>query len=193
MSPVLVNPYLSFGSGGFAGLTEPWGEVARQTSISGGKLTISGLDLSSVLVVRLFITGVAVTTDDSSIKLRFHVGGSEVSSSTYQRTDRRVAAGVDQVGGNSGDDSIPLSSVAATQMVGNAATEAFHSVVTVYDVASTSLYKKSFHRSAYSIPSGDEMTVYGGGALLNTGALTGFTVFGSSNLTAGSVIVLGVA
>ena len=190
--PVLVNPYLSFGSGGPVDLSEPWGEVARQTSISGGKLTISGLDLSGLLVVRLIINGLTVTTDDSPIRLRFHVAGSEVSSSTYQRTDRRVMNGVDQVGGSSGDDHIPLSSVGTSNGVGNAATEAFHSVVTIYDVASTSLYKKSFHRSTYSVPSGDTMTIYGGGALLNTGALTGFTVYASSNLTGGSVIVLGV-
>jgi hypothetical protein len=191
--PVLVNPYI-YGSGVAppVDLTEPWGEVARQTSISGGALTISGLDLSGLQVVRLFITGVTVTTDDTSIELRFLVGGVEITSSTYQYTTRRVAAGVDAVGGSSGDSSIPLTSRSAAQGVGNASTEAFGAVVTIYDVASTSLYKKCFARSAYSIPSGDVMTIVGGGALLNTGALTGFKVYGASNLTAGSVIALGV-
>lgn len=190
--PVLVNPYLSFGGGGPVDLTEPWGEVGRVTSLSSGALVLSGLDLSGLLVVRLFINGVTVTTDDTFVKLRFYVAGSEVSSSTYQRTDRRVMNGVDQVGGSSGDDSMALSSVGTANGVGNASTEAFHSVVTIYDVASTSLYKKCFWRSAYSVPSGDLMTTYGAGALLNTGALTGFKVFGTSNLTAGSIIALGV-
>jgi hypothetical protein len=192
MSPVLVNPYLSFGGGGGpVDLTEPWGEVSRQETIVGGTLTVGGLDLSGLQVVRLLVNGVTVTTDDATVLLRYIVAGSEISSG-YRWCVARYATGLDSALASASDSSIALTSNVATQGVGNAATEGFSAVVTVYHPTST-LHKNCAFRSSWSKPDGTLITAASGsGGLTDSGAITGFVLLGSSNLTAGNVIVLGV-
>jgi hypothetical protein len=168
---------------------EPWGEVARQETIASGKLTISGLDLSGIQVVRLFINGVTVTTDDSQVLLRFLVAGSEVS--TGYQWGHVITAGTATA--SSSDSSIHLTTNTATEGVGNASTEGFGAVVTIYNPGSTSLFKRANYKSTWVQPAGTlQGTTAGGGSLDNTGALTGFALLGSSNLTGGTMIVLGV-
>jgi hypothetical protein len=191
MSPVLVNPYLSFGTAGPVDLSEPWGEVARQESLSSGKLNVSGLDLSGITALRLFINGVTVTTDDSTIKLTFIIAGSEITANYAWEHERFIGGSVNPTGSTS-DSSIALTATAATHGVGNASTESFGAVVTIHAPTGTQ-HKKCFYRSWWLRPDGTgaEATV-GGGQLANSGAITGFVVSGSSDLTGGNVIVLGV-
>ena len=194
--PVLVNPYLSFGGGaGPVDLTEQWGEVARQETISAGKLTISGLDLSGIQVCRVLINGVTVTTDNTQIFLRLHIGGSEVSASAYRYSTRRLTTSVDDIiSSGSGIDvtEIPLSSSASSRGVGNASTEGFGADLVLFGV-SGSLYKRGSLHTWYTKPDGVVMSHYAGTLqLADTGAVTGLTVYGDSDLTGGSVVVLGV-
>lgn len=179
------------GGGGPIDLSEPWGEVARQETLASGKLTIAGLDLTGIQVVRLYLNGVTVTTDDSQVLLTYLIGGSEVTAG-YRWALRRLGAGVDGTSGSNSDSAIHLTSAAATQGVGNASTEGFDAVVTVYHPGG-SLFKRANWRSVWSQPDGTVMqSAFSGAALDNTGAITGFVVAGSSDLTAGTVIVLGV-
>lgn len=197
MSPVLVNPYLSFGGGGSSpvDLTEAWGEVARQETISAGKLTISGLDLSGIQALRVLINGVTVTTDNTQMFLRLHVAGSEVSSSDYRYTYHRISSSLDDIpsaGTGVTVTEVPLSTSASSRGVGNASTEGFGADLVVFGV-SGSLYKRASIHSWWTLPSGVGITnISGAFQLANTGAVTGLTVFGDSDLTGGTVIVLGV-
>jgi hypothetical protein len=192
--PGLLNPFLSFGSSGPIDLTEPWGEVARQETLSSGKLTISGLDLTGIKVVQFHISGVTVTTDDSTVSCRLIIAGSEVSSGyryAFQARDS-VATAAGQFGGSTSASEILLTATTATMGVGNASTEGFSGVVTVYNPAGA-LHKRCFVRSSYLTPAGNVGGIdFGGGQLNNSSAVTGFIVQGSSNLTAGTVIALGV-
>ncbi len=190
--PGLLNPFSSFGTGSTPNdITEPWGEVARQDTVSGGKLTISGLDLSGMRVVRLYLDGITVTTDDSQVFLRFMVGGSEVSTGYRWSIGRTTVSLDDIVGSNSGTE-IPLSSL-STRGVGNASTEGLGAVIAIFDPGATTTYKRCHGQSAYTKPDGTLMELgVIGGQLDNTGALTGVVVYASSNLTGGTVIMLGV-
>jgi hypothetical protein len=179
----ILNPFQSFGSlGPPLDLAEPWAEVDRQETIASGKLTISGLNLQNIQVVRLLISGVAVTTDD----------GSEVSSG-YRWGMSRNAPSLDTGTASTSDSSIMLTPTTATQGVGNASTEGLNAVVTVYAPGSITLHKRCHYRSVWSRPDGTLIhAATGVGDLGNTGAITGFVVLGSSDLTAGTMIALGV-
>jgi hypothetical protein len=170
---------------------EPWGEVARQETLSGGALTITGLDLSGIECVQFHLNGLTVTTDDSQVLFRYIIGGVEISTG-YFWSVKRLATGLDGVSGTGSDTSIHLTSAVATNGVGNAATEGFDAVVTVFQPAG-SLHKRCHFHAAWSMPDGTLMTgAYGGGQLNDSGAITGVKVFGSSDLTGGTVIALGV-
>lgn len=189
MSPVLVNPF-RFAAGGPADVTEPWGEITRQTSIASGKLTISGLDLTGMMAIQLHISGITVTTDDSQAFLRLHIGGSEVSTG-YEYAARETASGVNASLVSTSATEIPLSS-APTASVGNASTEGLSAVVTIF-APSGSLYKRLVYRSVWSQPDGTVRQLSSAVAHLeNTGAITGVVVYAGSDLTGGSVIMLGV-
>lgn len=190
---MIVSPFQSFGANAPVDITEPWGEVARVTSVSGGKLTISGLDLSGLMLVKIFISGVTVTTDDSQVLFRFIIGGSEIATG-YRWAGAFVAPSITAHDGSSNSDtSIHLTSSTAAEGVGNASTEGFGAVLTIPGPASTSLYKKVYYHSAYSNPAGNGMSSFNaGGQLDNASAVEGFVVLGSSDLTGGSMIVLGV-
>jgi hypothetical protein len=189
----ILNPFQSFGSlGPPLDLAEPWAEVDRQETIASGKLTISGLNLQNIQVVRLLISGVAVTTDDSTVSLRFRISGSEVSSG-YRWGMSRNAPSLDTGTASTSDSSIMLTPTTATQGVGNASTEGLNAVVTVYAPGSITLHKRCHYRSVWSRPDGTLIhAATGVGDLGNTGAITGFVVLGSSDLTAGTMIALGV-
>lgn len=188
--PVLVNPF-RFGTTTLVDLTEPWGEVARVTSVVGGKLTISGLNLSGIQVMRLYINGVTVTTDDSQIFLRFLIADAEISTG-YRWGVNRLTSGLNDLVASAAGTELPLSS-SSTRGVGNASTEAIGAVVTIFDPGSATLYKRSWYHTVYSKPDGTLMELATSiGALENTGALTGVVLYGSSDLTAGSIVVLGV-
>jgi hypothetical protein len=168
-------------------LTEPWGEVARQESTVGGKLTISGLNLSNITVVRLFITGVRVTDDDSQLFLRYIIDGTEYTGSDYLWTTYGAGSPV-----ASPESAISLTPSAAAAKVGNASTESYDGVVTIHGPALT-LPKLAYVTGAFVKPDGSLGRVtYGAGKLNASGKITGVVIYGSSDLVAGNLILLGV-
>ena len=174
---------------------EPWDEIARQETIAAGKLTLSGLSLSAYRVVRLYILGVTVTTDDTALNMRWHISGSEISSSDYRYAYTRLAVGLDDVTGSGSGitvTEIPVSSQEATRGVGNASTESYAAVFTIWEPAG-SHYKRAYLQAFWTKPDGAPFTFPLGGVQLdNTGPLTGFTVYGSSDLTGGALVLTGV-
>jgi hypothetical protein len=172
---------------------QPWDEIARQETIASGELTLSGLTLTDYMAVQLLVNGVTVTTDDSTVGLTILIAGSEITSGYawgLQRTSFSVGG---TARGSTSDSAIRLTSTTATQGVGNASTESFSAVVYLHHPTSA-LHKKAFYRSAWVQPAGTDMEVsVGGGQLANNGAITGFVIAGSSDLTAGNMILLGVA
>lgn len=193
---VQVNPYLSFGSGGntVVDLTEPWGEAARVTTLTSGALVLSGYDFSGLICVQFHISGVTVTSDDTTVSLQFYIDNSLVTSGyRYGHNSRDSAATVGAQEGSTSIASIPLVDTRANRGVGNASTEGMSAVVTLYSPASSTQHKRCFTKSSYIIPAGNAAgIVYGGGQLNNSGAVTGIKVIGSSDLTGGSIIALGV-
>ena len=190
----LVSPFTSFGSGGGnVVLGEPWDEIGRQESISGGALTLSGLDLTGLVAVRLIVSGITVTTDDTQLSLRFFIGGSEVSGASDYHWGIRQMGGTSTTVRDTADSEIALTPDGANLGVGNAATKSWSGVVTVWNPTST-LHKLAHIKGVWVDPPGNyRSTTHAGGALQNSGAITGFKVFGSSNLTGGSILLLGVA
>jgi hypothetical protein len=90
-------------------------------------------------------------------------------------------------------DAVPISSAEATRSVGNASTEGYSATITIYEPGSTAHHKRAFITAYWTTPSGVPFTFPLGGCQLdNTGALTGFTVYASSDLTGGTLILLGV-
>jgi len=172
--------------------TEPWGEITRQETIVSGALTITGLNLVECVAVRLIISGVTVTTDDSQVLLRFYINGSEVSGASDYQWGMRQMGGTSTTIHDAADSEIHLTAETATMGVGNAASESFHSTVTVTNPAGTT-HKKAHIKSVWiDAPGNYRSATYAGGQLNNAGAITGFKVFGSSDLTAGSIVLLGV-
>jgi hypothetical protein len=169
---------------------EPWEEITDAT-VAGGKLTLSGLSLSGYAVVRLLVTGVTVTTDDSEIRLTFIVAGTEVTAG-YNWALSRTSPGVGAQSAAAGATYISLTAAVATQKVGNAAGKSFSAIITVHAPTGTQ-NKKAFHRSIWTRTGGEpEGGTYAVGELPNAGAITGFVVAGESDLVSGTVTLLGV-
>src|SRR4051812_8081810 len=100
--PGIINPFL--GVVAIGGVANPWDDIARQDTISGGTLTISGVDLTGVMFVRLIMTGITVTTDDSSVRSTMIIAGSEITTGSYGWAMERVASGVTTSSFNAGTD-----------------------------------------------------------------------------------------
>jgi hypothetical protein len=164
--------------------------VGRVTSVSAGALTLSGLDLSGIMCLRLLIQGVTVTTDDSNVFLRYLIGGSEISSA-YLYAWNRISNGIDDVQASASDSGIRMTATSA-RGVGNASTESFGGSVTVWHPTTTQHKRCAFHASWTKPDGGICQSTLGAGELDNSGAITGFKLYGSSDLTAGTIIALGV-
>lgn len=178
--------------GAFATLpAEPWGEVTRQDTLSAGKLILSGLSLSHLMAARLHISGVTVTTDDSQVFLRLHISGSVVSSSTYRWGYMRLGSGdLTPVGSAGTATEIPVSS-SATRGVGNASGESLAADVLIFGPAAANWKYLSIH-SHWVKPAATGHTLNGAAHLEDTGPITGFEVYGSSDLTAGTLTLTGL-
>lgn len=170
-----------------------WEEIARQETIGSGALTITGLDLSSLLAIQVVISGVTVTDDGTDVMLRFHVSGSEVSTGYQWGTSVISTSTATTAAGSTSDSGIHLSaSTSSAWKTGNASTKSKHAIVTVDSPGSTALHKKVFVQSAEIGPTGNAPRTLGSGVLANAGAITGLTVYGSAALTGGKVVVLGL-
>lgn len=189
----LVSPFTSFG----AGVTHtPWEEVGRTSSVSGGAITLTGLDLTPYMAVQVILSGITTGTDDTQVHLRFTVSGSAVSASDYQWIIEATGAttGFFEGTADSDDTEITLTRQAATAALGNASTESLSGVVTIFMPTSGSLYKVAVAELDYvQAASASIITTAVGGLYESTNVIDGVQLFGSSNLTAGTIIVLGLA
>lgn len=191
MSPMLVSPFTSFGSGTpSSGLTEPWGELGRSSTITSGAITVSGLTLTSVSAIQVLLLGLHVTTDDSLVQIQWLVAGSLVTTG-YRWACRRHSSAVNLVGSTS-DSSIHLTEASAsTHAVGNAAEESLGGWIYLPGPAA-GVYKAARFETTHQRPDTVLTVNTGGGLLEDTGAVTGVKVLASSDLTAGEVVVLGM-
>lgn len=180
------------GGGGVVNLTDPWEEFDRTSTITAGELVLSGYDLTGVAVVKAILTGVTITTDDSSVAFRLHVGGSEVATGYQHVLSAGNSAGTSDALNTTTATEVPLTSTTATRMLGNVSTEGLGAEITIYSPGSTSLYKRCMVTGTYGQAGGEVARVRGACELTNTGAVTGITVFGSSDLTAGTLVLLGL-
>jgi hypothetical protein len=172
-----------------------WAQVASMDAPSSNVFALTSLDFSTYTIIQIVCSGITVTSDDTDMQLRFYVSGAEVTGGTDYHwgvcsISAAAAINNDGVGGAS---SIQLQSDDAGWSVGNAATEGFHSVITVGSPASTSLYKYANYHTVLTTLAGQAVGFFGAGVMLNAGAIDGVKVFGSTNLTAGKVRILGLA
>jgi hypothetical protein len=193
--PTLLNPFQSFGTGSTPGFTNAWAEVTRTSTVSAGAISLTGLTLTSYVAVRFVLTGITTGTDDTTVQLRFYVGGSEISTGYTWGGSRgaTVLNGFSETRVNNADDAFALTREGtATGNLGNDVTEALHAVVTLF-APTGSLYKLAYVDAGYTqAASASAVSSLVGGRLGNTGAIDGIKLYGSSNLTAGTIIVLGL-
>jgi hypothetical protein len=190
--PVLVNPYLSFGGGsGAVDLTDPWEEIDRTSTLASGTLVLAGYDFSGIAALQIIVSGVTITTDDSTVEMRFYIAGSEISSGYQWELSMGNSAGTTAAPVSASDDSIVLTDTTATRMLGNVSTEAFGAVITIYDPGSA-LHKRCRYTCGYGQAVGEVARIRGSGELANSGALTGVVLMGSTNLTGGTIVLLGL-
>lgn len=172
-------------------LTDPWEEITRVSVVS-GKLTVSGLDFSGIAIIKAFLDDVTITTDDSSVAFRLHVAGSEASTGYEHVVGIVNSAGTGDSLNSVSATEVPLTSSTATRLLGNDSTEGLGAEITIYSPGSTSLYKRCTITGVYGQSGGLPSRIRGDAQLVNTSAVTGITVFGSSNLTGGTLILLGL-
>lgn len=169
-----------------------WTEIDRLNAPSSGVFDFPSLTLTGYDVLQILCLGIRVTTDGSIVRLSFYVGGSEVTSG-YLWADQAISgSGAAVADGDTSDPSIVLGSDNAGWNTGNAATESFGARIFVDNPLSTALYKKASF-DAWSVNTGGAPQGHSGAGLMaNAGAIGGLKISGSSNLTAGKVIILGL-
>lgn len=191
--PGILNPFRLGGSGLTpVNLTEPWDVIASTSSIVGGELALTDYDFSNVKVLKLHISDITVTTDDSTVFLTLVFAGGEAVDD-YLWGVRRVAVGLSDASGDADDPAIPLASLVATRGVGNLSTEGLAAEATIYMPGST-LHKAVEYESVWVQAAGGLMHFPHASALLkNSNSITGIIVSASSALTGGSLILTGLA
>ncbi len=191
---ITASQQVSGGVGAPIDLTEPWGEAARQTTISGGRLVLSGLNLSGLIGLRLHINGIKVATDDSIVRVRLIINSTEISSGYNWANSLISSSGsLSLTPGTTSDSGVGLTHTAATHGLGNAATASLQALLTLW-MPNGSQPKAFTFTGGYLNPSGHVKSVSAGigYAVGQTGPVTGFVVYASSNLTAGSLILQGI-
>jgi len=177
------------GGGGGGGA---WALIDSVSAPTSGALALTGLDLSAYTTVRMILSGITVTSDDSEVKLTFYTGGSEVTSGYRFRLQGLSSSGSSDTTDSQSTSAIYLNSTSANWGVGNAATKSFGGDYTAFGLASSTLHKLVSGQAVAIGPSDSLVTFQSAGALNNAGVVDGVRVSGSSNLTAGSLTLLGM-
>jgi hypothetical protein len=169
-----------------------WTLITSLSSPTAGAFTFSPLDLTGYDVAMIVMSGIKVTTDGTDIYLTFYVGGSEVVTG-YRWGSSAVSSSASNLDGvDSSDPRINLTNISANWDVGNAAAESFGGIVRVDQPVSTSLHKRVGGEVVMVGPTSNTIYHHTHGLMENTGAINGIKIAGSSALTAGSVIILGL-
>lgn len=172
-----------------------WVEVDRKTAPASNVFDFASLTLTGYEAIRIACSGITVTTDGTDIKLTFYVGGVEQTGATTYRWVQGAmsSGGTENADNDTSDPSILLNSNDANWDTGNASTASFSSTIVVDKPLSTSLHKRCSFVSWMLGPTGNVLVQPGSGVMGNTGAIDGLKISGSSNLTAGVVVVYGLA
>jgi hypothetical protein len=169
-----------------------WIEIASLDAPTAGAFTFAVLDLSTYKRVRLIIADVTVTTDGTDPRLTFYIGGVEIVAGYAWAYDSISSSSTFNTDSASGAVAILLTGNDGNWDVGNAAAESFGAIIDVPHPASVALYKRAFVNSYEIGPTGQSFRNGGVGKLDNAGAIDGFKISGTSNLTAGRVRILGL-
>jgi hypothetical protein len=172
-----------------------WEEIGRQTSVSGGKLTLSGLNLVGYSMVQIILSGITTGTNDTFVKMRFMSGGSEISGAGfYKWGDCGIpTSGSRHTASSTEDDAIVLVSKTTNNGLDEASTAALSGRILLDNPGSSVLHKRVGYRIVCAKPDGNQLKSFGAGWLQKDATqIDGIVIFGSSNLTGGKVIVLGI-
>lgn len=170
-----------------------WDIITSTTTLSSGAFDITGLTLTGYKVIRIELSGHTVTTDGTDHKLTFYVSGSEVTGTAYQwATFGQSTGGGGLADSATGAAALLLVSNDANNDTGNASTKSLEAEITVMSPADTSLYKIVTFRTTHIGPTGNALDTEGVGIMQNAGAIDGIKISGTSNLTAGKVVVVGL-
>ena len=170
-----------------------WTQIASLDAPSGGVFDFPSITFTGYILVEVIISGVTVTTDGTSITLQFYSGGGLITSAGYRWDVLAETSAAETHDGATASTSIGLTSNNASETVGNATGEAFNAILLIDVPLSSALTKRYESEIAFTDQAGSVNVGNGVGAMDGTGALEGFKLSGSSNLTAGRVRVLGLA
>lgn len=168
--------------------------VVAAAGPSGGVFDFSGLDLSGYSKIQIVLDSVTVTSDDTSISLQLYIGGSiaEGASDYRYSVASRSSAGGTETQSSGGTTAFSCTDLTANWMVGNAAGECFSGTIEVFG-CDEAVFKIIRMNGGLIGPTGSSVAVEGGGTVQLTGDITGVKITGSSNLTGGTVAVIGFA
>jgi hypothetical protein len=169
-----------------------WAVIDSLNAPASNVFDFPSLSLGSYKAVRVWCSGITVTTDATEIELQYYVGSLVTTGYRYAGYAVSTSAATDF----SADDdhtAIRMTAAGANFDVGNASTESLAPSITVDAPASSALYKKAIIDAFNVGPAGNCIGYRVVGLMLNAGAITGLKISGTSNLTAGKVRVLGLA
>jgi hypothetical protein len=170
-----------------------WEELGRQDTLSGGKLILSDLNLAGVSAIQILISGIKTGTEDTFVKLRLHSNGIEIFRD-YQWVTRVITtSGAESYFFDGWETSAFLITSTATFGLDEAATAAASGQILIDEPNSTTLHKKMGLLVQNAAPSGNQVRSFGSAVFNGAFQVDGVTIYGSSALTGGKVIVLGLA
>jgi hypothetical protein len=170
-----------------------WEELGRQETISDGKLTLSDLNLAGVSAIQILISGIKTGTEDTFIKLRLQSRGVDIVRAYQWGTHVITTSGAEAAFSSASDTSVVLISSTATFGLDEATTAAASGQILIDEPNSTTLHKKMGLLVQDAAPSGNQVRSFGSAVFGGAFQIDGVTIYGSSALTGGKVIVLGLA
>jgi len=196
---IVASAQIIAATGGTAGFSDAWEEIARTSTVSSGTITLTSLDLTDYVAVKFVVSGVTTGTNDNTLQCQFTVGGSPLTGASdylwVQYVNAAFGGGFrESRGDNDGDTSISLGreGAAANSNLGNQSFEGMWGMVTVFDPAGAG--HKMVHMDEHYAPASATagINIIGGAKIATTSAIDGFKIFGSANLSTGTIIALGL-
>jgi hypothetical protein len=143
---------------------------------------ITGLDLSGIQRVILFLDGITVDTANTDVIVQFYIAGALVTTG-YRYTTANNTSAV-------GENDVSSGSAAHVLVTDVAATGANISLCSRLEINVGGKYKLATSDTARMGSSGGLARVRGGGLLENNGSLTGMKISGSGGLITGGQALL---
>ena len=167
-------------------------ELISSACVSGGTVTITGLNLSVYRDVRIHLRGFVPTTDGHSVAFRLVIGGSTITSGYFYITASRDQVNTYSENSSASSANIPLNTT--TYTVGNGTGENLSGVLNLSSHSTTN-HKMIAGHITHLDTSG--VMAYGQvcGGLANSGSVTGIVVYcpdSGGSLASGCVTISGV-